>query len=481
MTPLTHNGAPRNRGAWWAAVQDSARRLAPLAWPVLVGQVAVLAFATVDTILVARFAAADLAALAVGGAAYITVFIGLMGVVVAIGPIAGQMFGAKQLVQAGRQVHQAVWVALGLSLLGSALLLFPAPFLALAQASPDVAEKVRGYLFALAFSLPASLLFSVYRGFNTAVSRPKAVMALQVAGLALKVPLSVAFVWGVPALGVPSMGVVGCGLATAIVMWAQMLIAWQVMRRDAFYKPFQIMGRGLDAPDRKAILAQLRLGIPMGVSIMVEVTGFAFMAFFISRIGTTPVAGHQVATNLVSLMFMVPLSIGNASSTLVAQRIGAADPQDARRLAWHSLGIGLALAAVMGSAVLLGQRFVLGLYTSNPAVVAAAVPLIAWLVVFHIADAAQTIAAFVLRAYRIATLPVFIYVAALWGVGLGGGYVLAFNVGGQVPAALQGAPGYWFASTVGLALAGAALIGLMGWVLRATQPAGPAAGAARGA
>ena len=481
MTPLTHNGAPRNRGAWWAAVQDSARRLAPLAWPVLVGQVAVLAFATVDTILVARFAAADLAALAVGGAAYITVFIGLMGVVVAIGPIAGQMFGAKQLVQAGRQVHQAVWVALGLSLLGSALLLFPAPFLALAQASPDVAEKVRGYLFALAFSLPASLLFSVYRGFNTAVSRPKAVMALQVAGLALKVPLSVAFVWGVPALGVPSMGVVGCGLATAIVMWAQMLIAWQVMRRDAFYKPFQIMGRGLDAPDRKAILAQLRLGIPMGVSIMVEVTGFAFMAFFISRIGTTPVAGHQVATNLVSLMFMVPLSIGNASSTLVAQRIGAADPQDARRLAWHSLGIGLALAAVMGSAVLLGQRFVLGLYTSNPAVVAAAVPLIAWLVVFHIADAAQTIAAFVLRAYRIATLPVFIYVAALWGVGLGGGYVLAFNVGGQVPAALQGAPGYWFASTVGLALAGAALIGLMGWVLRATQPAGPAAGATRGA
>jgi MATE family multidrug resistance protein len=459
------------QGAWWAGVLDSARRLAPLAWPVLVGQVAVLAFATVDTILVARFAAADLAALAVGGAAYLTVFIGLMGVVVAVGPIAGQLFGARQLVQAGRQVHQAVWVALGLSLLGSTLLLFPAPFLALSRASPDVADKVRGYLFALAFSLPASLLFSVYRGFNTAVSRPKAVMALQVAGLALKVPLSSALVWGVPLLGVPSLGVVGCGLATAIVMWAQMLIAWQVVQRDAFYAPFQIMGRGLDAPDRKAILAQLRLGIPMGSSILVEVTGFAFMAFFISRIGTTAVAGHQVATNLVSLMFMVPLAMANASGTLVAQRIGAGDPQDARRLGWHSLGIGLALAAVMGSSVLLGQRFVLGLYTSNPAVAAAAVPLIAWLVVFHIADAAQTIAAFVLRAYRIATVPVFIYVAALWGVGLGGGYVLAFNVGGQVPAALQGAPGYWFASTAGLVVAGVALIAFMGWVLRSTQSA----------
>jgi MATE family multidrug resistance protein len=458
--------AARGPQTLWAGLLHSARRLGPLAWPVLVGQVAVLAFATVDTVLVARYAAADLAALAVGGAAYITIFIGLMGVVVAIGPIAGQLFGAGQHAQAGRQVHQAVWVALGLSLIGSSLLLFPAPFLALSRATPEVAEKVRAYLFSLAFSLPASLLFSVYRGFNTAVSRPKAVMALQLAGLALKVPLTVALVWGLPWLGVPEMGVAGCGLATAIVMWAQMLVAWQVMRRDTFYLPFRIMGRGLDAPDRTAILAQLRLGIPMGASILVEVTGFAFMAFFITRIGTTAVAGHQVATNLVSLMFMVPLSIANASGTLVAQRIGANDPQDARRLGWHSLWLGVALAAVMGATVLLGQRSVLGLYTNDAAVVAAAVPLIAWLVVFHIADAAQTIAAFVLRAYRIATVPVFIYVAALWGVGLGGGYVLAFNMGGGVPPALQGAPGYWFASTAGLVVAGAALIAFMGWVLR---------------
>jgi len=120
----------------------------------------------------------------------------------------------------------------------------------------------------------------------------------------------------------------------------------------------------------------------------------------------------------------------------------------------------------MGALVLLGQHAVLGLYTNDAAVVAAAIPLIAWLAVFHVADAAQTIAAFVLRAYRIATVPVFIYVAALWGVGLGGGYVLAFNIGGQVPAALQGAPGYWFAATVGLVVAGGALIAFMGWVLR---------------
>ncbi len=471
MTTAGHTSAGPRFGALLSAWLRSARRLAPLAWPVLIGQVAVLAFATVDTILVARFAAADLAALAVGGAAYITIFIGLMGVVVAIGPIAGQLFGAGQYAQAGRQVHQAVWLALGLSLLGSALLLFPAPFLALSRATPAVADKVRGYLMALAFSLPASLLFSVYRGFNTAVSRPKAVMALQVGGLLLKVPLSMGLVWGVPMLGLPALGVVGCGIATALAMWTQTLLAWHVMRRDRFYDRFQIIGRGLDAPDRRAIGAQLRLGVPMGASILVEVTGFAFMAFFISRVGTTAVAGHQVATNLVSLMFMVPLSIANASGTLVAQRIGAGDVHDARHLAWHSLGLGVAVAGVMGSAVLLGQSLILGLYTRDASVVAAALPLIAWLVVFHVADAAQTIAAFVLRAYRIATVPVFIYVGALWGVGLGGGYFLAFNVGGGVPAALQGAPGYWFASTSGLVVAGVALSAFMGWILRSGGPA----------
>ncbi len=445
---------------------DSARRLAPLAWPVLIGQLAVLAFATVDTVLVARYDAVDLAALAVGSAAYITVFIGLMGVVAALSPIVGQLFGAGQHAQAGRQLHQAVWVALALAVLGSTLLLFPQPFLALAKASPVVAEKVRGYLLALAFSLPASLLFTVYRCFNTAVSRPKAVMALQLGGLALKVPLSASLVYGLPAIGVPALGAIGCGIATALAMWSQLLLAAWLMHRDPFYAPFQVFGRGLDAPDRRALWTQLRLGVPMGASILIEVTGFAFMAIFISRLGTTAVAGHQLAANLVSVLFMMPLALANAAGTLVAQRIGAGDLVDARRLGWHGLMIGCGIAALMGSAVFLARVQVIGLYTSDGAVVAATLPLIAWMVVFHIADAAQTIAAFVLRAYRVVTVPVLIYIAALWAVGLGGGYQLAFDVPGSVPPALQGAPGYWFASTTGLVLAALALCAFMGFALR---------------
>ena len=163
----------------------------------------------------------------------------------------------------------------------------------------------------------------------------------------MKIPLSAWFVFG--GAGLPAFGAVGCGMATALVMWGQVLIAWQVVRRDPFYAPFGLQSGGMSPPHRASLLTQLRLGVPMGASVLIEVTGFTFMAFFIARMGTTAVA---------------------ATGTLVAQRLGAADPDDARRLGWHGLQIGLLIATGLGSAVYLGRAAVLGLYTGDAAIVA---------------------------------------------------------------------------------------------------------------
>ena len=462
------------RGMW-----HSGQQILPLAWPVLIGQLAVLAFGTIDTVMAARYGPLDLAALAVGGAAYISVFIGLMGMVLAVGPIVGQLFGAGKHLEAGRQLHQALWLALGLSVLGCAVLLFPQPFLSLAKVQPDVEVKVLGYLSALAFALPSALLFTAFRGFNTAVSRPKIVMALQLGALALKLPLTALLVFGASvqtpwgAWGVEARGAPGCGLATAVVMALQLLAAWFVMQRDPFYERFGLRARRLDKPHRASLAELLRLGIPMGLSIGVEVTGFTFMSFFVSRLGATPVAGHQIAVNVVSLMFMLPLAMGNGTSTLVAQRIGAADLAGARRVGWHGLQWGVLVAAAVGSVVFLLREPLLRAYTPNPLIVAAALPLLAWLVVFHIADASQTVAAFVLRAYRITTLPLVIYVLALWGVGLMGGCVVAFNLTGLTPLSLHGAQGFWAASTLGLILAAVGLFAVMLKTMRRAPPHSP--------
>jgi len=389
-----------------------------------------------------------------------------MGVVLAVSPVVGQLFGAGKLAAAGDQLHQGLWLALLLSVPGSALLVFPQVFLWLAQATPEMAQGVRGYLLTLAVSLPAALLFTVYRAFNTAISRPKAVMALQLAGLALKLPLSAALVFGLPGWGVPELGVTGCGLATAIAMWAQLLAGAWVLRRDRHYDRFELWGRGLHAPHQAALLGLLRLGVPMGLAILVEVSAFSFMALFIARLGTVPVAGHQIAMNLVSLLFMLPLSLANAGSTLVAQRVGAGDAADAKRLGWHAVLLGAGLAALVSTAVYAGRTQVVALYTANAAVATAALPLLTWLALFHVTDAIQTIAAFVLRAWRIAVVPMLIYAGTLWAVGLGGGYALAFNWGGEVPLALRGATGFWMAATASLVLASLAMTGFMAWVLR---------------
>ncbi|HEY4082152.1 MAG TPA: MATE family efflux transporter [Burkholderiaceae bacterium] len=440
------------------------RRLVPLAWPVFIGQIAVLAFATVDTFLLARYSAIDLAALAVGAAIYISVFVGLMGVVLAVSPIVGQLFGAGQLEKAGDQLHQAVWLALILSVFGDLILVFPAPLLSIAHAGPEVERRVHEYLLALAFALPPALLFTAYRGFNTAVSRPKAVMTLQVCGLLLKIPLSAVLVWGAGSL--PSLGTLGCGIATAIVMWAQCAAGIWMLRRDPFYAQFGLTGHGLHPLHWTDLRALLKLGVPMGSSIAIEVTGFTFMAIFIARLGPTAVAGHELAINLVSMMFMMPMAIGSAAGTLVAQAIGSRDREDARRISNHSMELGLMVAAVMGGLIFVFRAQVLRLYTHDMSIVNSAIPLLLWVWIFHTADAAQTVAANVLRAHHIAVAPVVIYTLAIWGVGIGGGYFLAFGNAPWVPDRLHGASGFWSAATAGLVLAATGLTAFLAWVNR---------------
>ncbi len=171
-------------------------RVAGLAWPILVGQLAVIANGVIDTAMTSRFSATDLAALAVGASIYISVFVGASGVLQALGPLIGQLFGARQHAAIGIEVKQGAWLALLLTIIGSVIMAFPHPFLAIAQASPEVTEKATLYLQILALALPATLGFKVYAALNTAVSRPKALMVLQVSALLLKIPLNALFIFG---------------------------------------------------------------------------------------------------------------------------------------------------------------------------------------------------------------------------------------------------------------------------------------------
>lgn len=439
-------------------------RVASLAWPILVGQLAVILNGVADTMMTARHSATDLAALGLGASIYVSIFVGLSGVMAALAPMIGQLFGAKRFDAIGAEVRQGVWLALYLTLAGSVLLLFPDFLLDIAQAPPALADKVREYLALLTLALPATLGFRVYASLNTAISRPRRVMAIQVGALLLvKIPLNAVFIFGFAEL--PALGTPGCAIATGVAAWLSLLAGWLVLRNDASYRVFGIFGHGLGRPAWPAQAALLRLGVPMGLSYLIEVTAFTFMALFIARLGNEALAAHQVTANFGTVLYMLPLSIASATGTLVAQEIGAGRLQAARAAGNAGIRLGAVLAVALGALVWFARADIIALYTPDADVAAAAMPLFFFIGFYQLFDSVQVGAAFVLRAYKIATVPTLMYAVALWGLGLGGGYLLGFDVLGGTPDSLRGAAGFWLGNSASLGLVGVALV----WYLRRVQ------------
>jgi len=438
-------------------------RIAALAWPILIGQLAVIANGVIDTAMTSRFSATDLAALALGASIYVSIFVGLNGVLAALSPVIGQLFGARRFGEIGAEVKQGAWLALFLTLAGCLALLFPQPLLALADASPELNAKSTLYLRILALSLPAVMGFRLYASLNTAIGRPKMVMALQIGALVLKVPINGLFIFG--GLGIPAMGGPGCALATTVISWTAFLISVAILRSSRSYRPYGIFGSGLVAPKWAAQRELLKLGIPMGLSYLIEVTAFTFMALFIARLGDTVVAGHQITANFGTVLYMLPLSIANATGTLVAQALGAREFDNARRIGFSGIRLAAIVSVSIGCAVWLMRDMIVHAYTPDAAIAAAALPLFVFIAFYQLFDAVQVTAAFVLRAYKVAVVPTLMYAIALWGVGLGGGYVLGLDPFGFSPAVFRGAAGFWMGNSASLALVAAALL----WYLRLIQ------------
>jgi MATE family multidrug resistance protein len=438
----------------------SARALLRLAWPLLIANLAVVGNGTIDAVMAGRLSATDLAAVAVGSSIYITVYIGLMGVLQALSPIAGHHFGAERWRAIGDDVQQALWLALFLALLGLPCVLATGPWLQFAQVESDVADVARLYLIAIAFGLPAALGTRVFVALNAAVSRPKITMFINLTALALKVPLNVVFMYG--AGPVPPLGGAGAGVATALLAWLMLAVSLAVWRLDPYFARFR--SSVVHGPRWKSLRELLKLGLPIGLATLFEVTSFTFMAVLIARLGTAAVAGHQVVANLVALLFMLPLSLGIATSVLVAQALGAGYARVARHAALRGFRTTMAIALVAATTLWLARDRIVALYTNDPAVAAVALSLVGLAALFHFFDAGQGVAGFILRGYKNTFWSMVIYGVALWGVGLGGG--IWIGLGSSPLGPPRGPLGFWEAATVALALAAIALSGLAEFVAR---------------
>jgi MATE family multidrug resistance protein len=428
------------------------RQLLHLAWPVLIAQAAVMANGLVDTLMAGRISAEDLAAVGVGASIYATVFIAAMGVLLALPPIISHHYGARCHLEIGADVRQSAWLALALSIVAMFLLHFPETLLQLSRISPALEIKVRAYLAGVAWAIPGVLFFRVFYGLLVGIGKPRPVMLLNLLGLALKVPLNAAFMYG--AFGFPAMGGAGAGWSTAVSMSLVTLLGWFWCYREADFARYAIFDR-FEWPRAAAIKELLRLGVPTGLSFLVDVTAFTFMALFIARLGAANSAAHQVAASVAIFLFTVPLALGNATGVLVGHSLGAGNRAQARAAGLLGLRVGVAVGVLIGVLIGLNARGLASLYTSDPEVVRIAAGLLLVVAFHHPADALQAVMAQVLRGYKRAIVPMLVYAFALWGIGLSGGYVLGLT---DLIVAPLGAAGFWISGAVGLFLAGGLLL-----------------------
>ncbi|MEB2347269.1 MAG: MATE family efflux transporter [Comamonadaceae bacterium] len=435
---------------------------------VFVGQMAVMAFGVTDTIVTGRYAEASLAALSIGSAVFVSVYVAVMGIFQALLPIWAEHHGAHQSAAIGASVRQSLYLWLVASVLGMAVLLSPDAILRATDVPPPLRDEVRRYLAILAFGLPPALLFRIYSTLSQAVDRPQFVTWLQTGSLALKIPLSIWFTFG--GAGLAPQGAPGCAWATLIVNVALLAVALLMLRRHPMFRPLRLWQR-VEPPDWSQHRHFLRLGVPAALSILVEVTSFTLMALFIARQGALAAGAHQIAANLAAVLYMAPLSLAIAVSAHVSFSRGAGDEVGAARIARTGFIVAALMGCALAALLLIVRQPLATLYTTSHEVARLASGLLVWVAAYHVADALQTLCIFVLRSYRITLAPLLIYGVLLWGVGLVGGYTLAYHGIGPWAPWRSPAP-FWVASAAALGLTALLFAALLRAALRAhTRPA----------
>jgi len=422
-----------------------------LAWPIAVGQLASTGTAFIDTVMAGHVSAGDLAAVSVGSSIWVTLVVTMLGYLLATSPMVAHKVGAEDTALIPALTQQALAQALILAALAWGLTFLIAPIFPMLGLEPVIARKAGDFLKAVSFGLPAFACYRVLYSYSAALKQTRPMMVISVLCLLLNIPTNWILIYG--HFGFPAMGGVGCGWATAFCVWVNFILLSTWILHTEKYRhthPFR-KWQGWHPSMQKQLF---KLGLPIGMMFLVEVSTFSFIALIIARLGTASVAAHQIALNFCSLTFMVPMAIGTALTVRVGHAIGAKNYVEARAIGQNGIRLGLFIAVASGCLMIFGSVWVAGWYTQDTEVLALAGRLIVLAGFFQFSDITQVVSAGVLRGYKITRMPMMIHMTAFWVVGMPAGYLLTFGTA-QFPG--LGVRGYWIALIIALTLTALAL------------------------
>lgn len=433
------------------------RQLFRIGLPLMGAQLAQMGMGVTDAIMAGQYGSADLAGVALGGSILWPVMLLMMGTIQAVTPTVSQLYGAREYSEVGEVIRQGLWLAVMGGLIGVVILNTIEPVYRLLEVDPVAVAISVPYLQAASLGLPALICFFCLRFLADGSGYTRPALLISVSALMLKIPLNYVLIYGL--FGLPEMGGVGCGVAQAIIMWAQLGMILLVVTRPRFH----ITG-WLDRfswPDWKRIKPLLIIGFPIGATIFAEMGLFSATTLLLGRLGAEIVAAHNIAMNINGILFMMPLALGQAATIRIGHRIGAGETADARTTAAIAMGTTIVIAAVSSAFIYFFRDWMVGLYTSEAPVVSVATTLLLFVVFFLIFDAAQATAAGALRGYKDTRVPMWIALFSYWFVGFPVELILGFGWFGIEP---WGYYGFWTGLACGVGAA-ALLLSLRLWLL----------------
>ncbi|MBS0266843.1 MAG: MATE family efflux transporter [Planctomycetes bacterium] len=419
------------------------RALLALGLPIIASQLGQMMMGFVDTLMAGWLSAGDLAAVAVGNNAWMTIMIFGWGLLMSVSPTVAHEYGAGETSTIGRHLRQGLWLSLGVGICGISAAQHALPIFTWLQIDPSIIETSNGFLRAISWGLPASCAYMSLRGFSEGVGKTRPMMVMSLIGLVTNAFGNWVFMYG--KFGFARLGAVGCGVASAITMWvmAASLALW--IAYDEFYRPYGPFVRW-EWPHAGRILHLLKLGCPIGICLLMEGSMFSIVSLLMGRLGRNTIAGHQIAVNVASITFMVPLGLSLALTVRVGHAMGRGRPDDAQRCGF--VGASLCAGFMTLAAILIAMfpGLIASIYTNDDEVQRVASILLLMAAVFQIFDGLQVAGSCALRGMKDTRIPMVITILAYWGLGLPLAYVLGIT--------WQGGPrAMWIGLTAGLAAA----------------------------
>ena len=434
----------------WA---EELRATLALAWPLVIAQLAQNALTTTDVIMTGWLGPQFLAGGTLASTFLMPFLVLGFGIVGAVSPLVAQARGARDIKAVRRVVRQGLWAAIAIAAVLVPILWQVKPIFAALGQNPDTTALAESYVHIAVWMFFPALGIAALRSLLSAFDSTRIILVITVGGVVFNAAVNYVLIFG--HFGFPRLELAGSAVATVLtnaLMFAAMLT--YVLRHRRF-KRFHILIR-FWKPDWARFREIFRIGTPIGLTVLAEVSLFTAAALLMGLLGTDEVAAHAVALQTASMAFMVPLGLGIAATVRVGVAYGRGDPEGIRKAGWTALALGTGFMALTCVLFLTLGPWIVSLFldprspdNTNAIVLAATYLVVAG--VFQIADGAQVVAAHALRGLSDTKIPMLVAIIGYWVVGLPVGYLLGFVVGWR-------GLGIWIGLAAGLAAVAVVLV-----------------------